>query len=64
MNDEELFYAWLDGELDGEDAARVAATVAADPGLRAKAERHRRVEAQIRGAFAPVVASWRTAPES
>ena len=27
MSDEEEFFAWLDGELDGEDAERVAAAV-------------------------------------
>ena len=55
MNEEELFYAWLDGELEGKEAEQVAARVAADPALRAKAEQHRRVEAQIRGAFDPIL---------
>ena len=56
MNDEELFYAWLDGELEGEEAERVAAGVAADPALRSTAERHRRAETALRGAFEPVLA--------
>lgn len=55
MNEKELFYAWLDGELEGEEAERVAALVAADPALQAKAEQHRRVAAQLRGAFDPVL---------
>lgn len=55
MTDEELFYAWLDGELDGEEAGRVAARVAADPELQAKAEQHRLLAAQLRGAFSPVM---------
>ena len=55
MIDEELFYAWLDGELDGEEAGLVAARVAADPKLQAKAEQHRVLAAQLRGAFAPVL---------
>ena len=51
MTDEELFYAWLDGELDGEEAEQVAARVAADPALNAKAEQHRALAASLRGAF-------------
>ena len=33
MTDEEEFFAWLDGELDGAAAARIEARVAADPML-------------------------------
>ena len=55
MNDEELFFAWLDGELEGDEAARVAAEVASDPALQAKAEQHRRLAAQLRGAFDPIL---------
>ena len=33
MNEEEEFYAWIDGELDAELAARVEARVASDPAL-------------------------------
>ena len=55
MNEEELFFAWLDGELEGDEAARVAAQVASDPALQAKAEQHRRLAAQLRGAFDPIL---------
>jgi hypothetical protein len=55
MTDEELFYAWLDGELQGEEAARLAARVEADPALKAKADRHRKLTAGLRGAFEPVM---------
>ena len=55
MTDEELFYAWLDGELQGEEAAQVAARVEADPELKAKADRHRKFTAGLRGAFDPVM---------
>jgi hypothetical protein len=55
MTEEELFYAWLDGELEGEEAGRVAARVAADPALKKEAEQHRRIAAQLRGAFDPVM---------
>jgi len=55
MTDEELFYAWLDGELQGEEAAQVVARVEADPALKAKADRHRTLAAGLRGAFDPVM---------
>jgi hypothetical protein len=54
MTDDEEFYAWLDGELDGADADRVAARVASDPVLTALAARHRAMAADLRGAFDPV----------
>ena len=41
MTDEEEFFAWLDGELDGAAAAKVAARVAADPALAEEARLHR-----------------------
>lgn len=55
MTEDELFHAWLDGELEGEEAERVAARVAADPALQKEAEQHRRIAAQLRGAFDPVM---------
>ena len=51
MVNEETFFAWLVGELDGDEAARVAAEVEADPDLAAKAERHRAMQARLKGAF-------------
>lgn len=56
MNDE-LFFAWLDGELDAAAAAQVAAQVAADPGLRRKAAAHRSLAARLSGAFSPIAAA-------
>ena len=55
MTDEELFYAWLDGELQGEEAAQIAARVEADPALKAKGDRHRTLAAGLRGAFDPMM---------
>ena len=55
MTEDELFYAWLDGELEGEEAEQVAARVAADPALKKEAAQHRRLAAQLRGAFEPVL---------
>ena len=57
MTDQEEFFAWLDGELDGETAARVEARVAADPELAEQARAHRAMAMQLRGAFDPVMAA-------
>lgn len=62
MNEEEEFYAWLDGELDEATARRVAARVAADPELTELAEQHRAMTSSIRGAFAPVADAAGPAP--
>jgi anti-sigma factor RsiW len=55
--DEERMIAWLDGELTGEEAAAVAAAVAADPELSALADAHRAVSARLRAGFAPLLAA-------
>src|SRR5918993_6108872 len=49
--DNEKFFAWLDGELDREQADQVAAEVAGDPRLARLAEQHRTLETRLRGAF-------------
>ena len=51
MTEDEEFYAWLDGELDGDRAAAVAARVAARPELSALADRDRAMSARLRAAF-------------
>ena len=53
MNDE-LFFAWLDGELDAEAASEVAAQVAADPALLRKAAAHQALKARLQEAFSPI----------
>lgn len=55
MTDDDEFFAWLDGELDGDSAARVAARVASDPELAARAERHRKLASSMQAAFAPLL---------
>ena len=55
MNEDEEFFAWLDGELDGEAARRVEAKVAASPELMGRTEEHRKLVANLRQAFQPVV---------
>ena len=62
MIQDELFFAWLDGELDEEAAGRVAAAVAASPDLAARAEQHRQLAAGLRGAFESVVEGSGAAP--
>ena len=57
MTDEEEFFAWLDGELDPEATARVAARVAVDPSLAAQARAHRALGEGLRSAFAPTMSS-------
>jgi hypothetical protein len=54
MIEEEKFFAWLDGELEPEDAARVEAQVAADPELSRMAAEHLAIAADLRAAFGPI----------
>lgn len=52
---EQRLLAWLDGELDEDEAAEVARAVAADPALAERARRERTLRDKLRAAFAPVV---------
>ena len=56
MVEEEKFFAWLDGELSPDEAARVEAEVAADPDLSKLAAEHRAMAAGLRSAFGTVEA--------
>ena len=53
--DEARIIAWIDGELPPEEAVEVEAAVAADPGLTALADRHRRIRARFEAAFTPLL---------
>ena len=55
--DDETFFAWLDGELDADQADRVAAAVASDPRLSRMAEQHREFETRLRAPFDSVAAA-------
>ncbi len=55
MNEDVEFFAWLDGELDGAAADRVAARVAASPELTSRADQHRKLAAGLRESFDPVM---------
>lgn len=56
MTDDPEFFMWLDGELDPQAAAAMAAKVAADPALAAMANKHRALSARLRAAFDPIAA--------
>ena len=56
MVEEEKFFAWLDGELPPDEAARVESEVAASPELSRKAAEHRTMAAGLRDAFGSVEA--------
>jgi hypothetical protein len=51
---EQELAAYADGELSGDDAARVEQAVAADPSLAAKVDRHRALRVTLSAHFAPV----------
>lgn len=51
MVTDEKFFAWLDGELDAEEANRVRAEVSEDTALSAKAEQHRALQQRLATAF-------------
>ena len=54
---DERFFAWLDGELSGVEAAEVAALVAADPELSARAQQHRALAGRLQSAFGAVASA-------
>ena len=54
MIDDDTFFAWIDGELGGAEAARVATIVADDPALSARADQHRALGARLKAAFDPI----------
>jgi hypothetical protein len=56
MVEQNEFFAWLDGELSPDDAARVEAEVAADGELARRAQEHGAMTSQLRGAFGTVEA--------
>jgi len=57
MSADEKFFAWLDGELEGDEAAEMTARVASDPELAAIADRHRAMQARLNTAFDKVAAA-------
>lgn len=54
--DEARIIAWIDGTLSPEEARAVAAAVAADPALAARADQHRRIKARYQKAFGGLIA--------
>jgi hypothetical protein len=56
MMDDEKFFAWLDGELDPAEAARVEEDVRNDPQRMLLAEQHRGLRERLKRAFDPIAA--------
>lgn len=55
MIDEELIFAYIDGELNEADRLRVEQAIAADPDLQAIVAEHRDLGAALDRAFAPIL---------
>lgn len=55
MTEDEKFFAWLDGELEPDEAAEMEKKVAADPALAKLAEQHRSLGTKLSNAFDPVL---------
>lgn len=55
MIDDGELLAWLDGELEDDGAARIAAAVEADPALAARAAAYRRLAERLAAGFAPML---------
>jgi hypothetical protein len=55
MPTDEKFFAWLDGELDADEAARIEAEVTAHAKLGELAAQHRAMEARLKTAFDTVL---------
>ncbi len=54
--DRDMLAAYAEGQLDGAEAARVEAAMAADPALAAEVEAHRALRARLQAHFAPIAA--------
>lgn len=51
---DDILAAYADGELDGAEAARVAAAVAADPAMAARIAAHRSLKERLAAHYAPI----------
>ncbi len=54
MTDEEAIFAYIDGELQGDEQARIGAIIDADPALRAMVAEHRALAGRLQGAFSTI----------
>lgn len=55
MIDEETIFAYIDGELGGEERTRIEALIDADPALRVMVAEHRALAGRLQGGFATLV---------
>ena len=54
MISDEKFFAWLDGELEPDEAAAIDRLIGADPALQRRAEQHQALAARLGNAFDPI----------
>lgn len=64
MTDEDAIFAYIDGELEVEEHARIAAMIDADPALQAIVKEHRALAGRLQGAFSTIVETPIPAPLS
>lgn len=55
MTNEETLFAYIDGELEGEERARIEAEIAADPALQKMVAEHRALAGELQRAFSTVL---------
>ncbi|MDB5578144.1 MAG: anti-sigma factor [Bradyrhizobium sp.] len=55
MIEEEAIFAYIDGELDGEERARIEAAIDADPALQAMVTEHRALANRLHAAFSTIL---------
>jgi len=55
VTNEEALFAYIDGELEGEERARIEAEIAADPALQKIVAEHRALAAELQSAFSTVL---------
>jgi hypothetical protein len=55
MTDEEAIFAYIDGELDGEQRARIGAMIDTDPALQAMIAEHRALAGRLQSGFSTIL---------
>jgi hypothetical protein len=55
MTDEEAIFAYIDGELDGEERARIGALIDANPALQAMIAEHRALAGRLQSGFSTIL---------
>ncbi|MBG6120242.1 MULTISPECIES: anti-sigma factor family protein [unclassified Sphingobium] len=55
MTDEEAIFAYIDGELDGEECVRIEGMIEADPALQAMVAEHRALAGRLQSGFSTIL---------